>query len=58
MTDSGTSLVRRGEVQIKTASLERVEAVRETLESRARVTVAMGPPGRSRRERCDLCVEP
>jgi imidazoleglycerol-phosphate dehydratase len=47
MTDSGTSLVRRGEVQIKTASLARVEAVRETLESRARVTVAMGPPDRA-----------
>jgi imidazoleglycerol-phosphate dehydratase len=47
MTGPGTSLVRRGEVHIETASLERVEAVRETLESRARVTVAMGPPDRA-----------
>jgi imidazoleglycerol-phosphate dehydratase len=47
MSESAESWVRRGEVGIVAASRERVEAVRETLESRARVAVALGPPDRS-----------
>jgi imidazoleglycerol-phosphate dehydratase len=47
MSESAESWVRRGEVRIVAAGPERVEAVRETLESRARVTVALGAPDRS-----------
>ena len=47
MTDTAEGWVWRGEIRIETASRDRAEAVRETLESRARVTVAMGPPDRT-----------
>jgi imidazoleglycerol-phosphate dehydratase len=47
MSELTESWVRRGEVRIVAASPERVEAIRETLESRARVVVAMGPPDRA-----------
>jgi imidazoleglycerol-phosphate dehydratase len=47
ITDTDTSLVRRGEIVIEEASRERVKAVRETLESRAWVVVECGPPDRT-----------
>ena len=44
MTDMNTSLVRRGEISIEEAGPNRVQAARETLESRAWIVVESGPP--------------